>query len=115
MNEDKTDKKIHVYGQKFFAKWTDALAGQGLYTGVTPAGITRFSELLELAKEGRTEAGAKVEEAFLTKLRAEAKITAWSDAERKKAKRSKSDQKAAPPKPTKSIEEAKKGFDGFFG
>ena len=72
-----------------------------------------------MAKEGRTEAGLKVEEAFLTKLRAEAKITAWSDVERKKAKRSKSEQKAAPPKPCKSIEEAKKGLmvflDRMFG
>ena len=91
------------------------MAGQAVYSGVTPESIACYEELCQMANEGRTEAGLKVEEAFLEKLRAEAKIEVWTDAERKKAKRNKSEQKVIPAKPCKSLEDARKGFDGFFG
>jgi len=68
-----------------------------------------------MAKEGRTEAGLKVESDFLTKLWEEANIVVWSDDERKKAKRQKSEQRALPEAPRKSVKEAMKGFDGLFG
>lgn len=107
-------KKVHVYGKKFYAKWTDATAGQSSYSSVLEPGIARYDALCEMAKEGRTEAGLKVESDFLARLREEANIAVWSDEARKKAKRRKSEQRALPEAPRKSKEEAMKGFDGLF-
>jgi len=107
-------KKVHVYGKKFYSKWSDATAGQSSFSSVLKPGVARFEALCEMAKEGRTEAGLKVESDFLTILREEANIVVWLDAERKKAKCRKSEQAALPERPRKSVEEAMKGFDGLF-
>ena len=96
------------------AKWTDATAGQSSYSSITQAGLDRFDKLVEMCKEGRSEEGLAVEKAFMVKLWEEAKITVWSDEDRKKAARRKSGQPALPKKPKRSVEEAKKGFDGLF-
>jgi len=107
-------KKVHVFGKKFYSKWSDATAGQSSFSSVLKPGVTRYDALCEMAKEGRTEAGLKVESDFLKRLREEANIVVWSDEERKKARRRKLEQRALPEAPRKSAEEAMKGFDGLF-
>ena len=97
-------KKVHVYGKKFYAKWTDATAGQSSCSSVLEPGVARYEALCETAKEGRTEASLKMESDFLTRLREEANIAVWSDEERKKAKRRKSEQRALPEAPRKSAD-----------
>jgi len=108
-------KKVHVCGKKFYSRWTDATAGQSSFSSVLEPGVARYDALCEMAKEGRTEAGLKVKSDFLTKLREETNIVLWLDDERKKDKHRKSEQRALPEAPRKSVEEAMKGFDGLFG
>jgi len=57
-------KKVHVYGKKLYAKWTDATVGQSSFSSVLEPGVARYDALCEMAKEGRTEAGLKVESNF---------------------------------------------------
>ena len=111
---DHEEEKLHVWGAKFYGKWTDATAGQCKYSSVQEEGMERFTVLCEMAKEGRTQKGHEVEQAFLTKLRAEKGITVWTHKERLAAKKRKSTQPAVIQKAAKSLEDAQKGFDGLF-
>ena len=113
---DEGQKKLHCYGKKFFAKWTEATAGQSSFSSITPEGKARYEELLAMAEEGRSEEGLKVEEAFLKRIRSDYGCTVWTPEERASAKRSnKAADEPRPKKPRRSIEETKKGFNGLFG
>lgn len=104
---DEDEEQIILYGPKYVGLWTCPQQGQAEYAGVSDEGLAKFNTLRAAAKAGRTAAGLAVEKAFLTKIRADKRITAPTyEQERasKRRKRNKGPVQAAAPMDAAQVE-----------